>query len=37
VGSPNAEVIAVTTDAKSVGDIVGWWGGAATSILYLWP
>jgi hypothetical protein len=27
----------VTTEAKSVGDIVGWWGGAATSILYLWP
>ena len=37
VGSPNAEVIAVTTEAKSVGDIVGWWGGAATSVLYLWP
>jgi hypothetical protein len=29
--------MAVTTDAKSVGDIVGWWGGAVTSILYLWP
>jgi hypothetical protein len=29
--------MAVTTDAKSVGDMVGWWGGAATSILYLSP
>jgi hypothetical protein len=27
----------VTTDAKSVGDMVGWWGGAATSVLYLSP